>query len=125
MLRYNKEKLESENAVTDIFFRAQKELEIRKQLCEQFRRKLSDEELASSTDENIKVPLERYISVMSAGYFGGKSPIYKVKAYNKERNKIIEDLFEKTTNSEQDIKEIEELITIVRSRKNSLAYNNM
>lgn len=111
MLRYSKEKLESENAVTDIFFRAQKELEIRKQLYEQFRRKLSDEELASSTDENIKVPLERYISVMSAGYFGGKSPIYKVKAYNKERNKIIEDLFEKTTNSEQDIKEIEELIS--------------
>ena len=82
MLRYSKTKLESESAVTDIFFKAQAELEVRKQLYEQFRRKLTDEELASLTDEDIKVPLERYISVMSAGYFGGKAPIYKVKAFN-------------------------------------------
>lgn len=111
MLRYSKTKLESESAITDIFFKAQAELEIRKQLYERFRRKLTDEELASLTDEDIKVPLERYISVMSAGYFGGKAPIYKVKAFNKERNNIIEDLFNKPTNSEQDIKEIEELIS--------------
>lgn len=110
MLRYSKEKLETESAVTDIFFKAQEELEKRKQLYERFRRKLTDEELASITDEKIKVPLERYISVMSAGYFGGKAPIYKVKAYDEEKNKIIEELFEKKTNTEQDIKEIEELI---------------
>lgn len=111
MLRYSKTKLESESAVTDLFFKAQAELEVRKELYECFRRKLTDEELASLTDEDIKVPLERYISVMSAGYFGGKAPIYKVKAYNENRNKIIEDLFDKTTNNEQDIKEIEELIS--------------
>lgn len=111
MLRYSKSKLESESAVTDIFFKAQAELENRKQLYERFRRKLTDEELASLADEDIKVPLERYISVMSAGYFGGKAPTYKVKAYNKERNKIIEDLFSKPTNNENDIKEIEELIS--------------
>ena len=110
MLKYSKEKLEQEDAVTDIFFRAQEELEIRKQLYERFRRKLTDEELASITDEEIKVPLERYISIMSAGYFGGKAPIYKVKTYNKEKNKIIEDLFDKKTNTEKDVKEIEELI---------------
>lgn len=111
MLRYSKTKLESESAVTDLFFKAQAELEVRKELYESYRRKLTDEELASLTDENIKVPLERYISVMSAGYFGGKAPIYKVKAYNENRNKIIEDLFDKTTNNEQDVKEIEELIS--------------
>lgn len=111
MLRYSKTKLESESAVTDIFFRAQNELEKRKKLYERFRRKLTDEELSSLSDEEIKVPLERYISVMSAGYFGGKPPVYKVKAYDKDRNKIIEDLFDKITNNEQDIKEIEELIT--------------
>lgn len=111
MLRYSKEKLESEEAITRLFAKAQAELDIRKQLYEQFRRKLTDEELASLTDEDIKVPLERYISVMSAGYFGGKAPIYKVKAYNEERNKIIEELFNKPTNTEQDIKEIEELIS--------------
>lgn len=111
MLRYSKTKLESEDAVTDIFFKAQAELENRKLLYERFRRKLTDEELSSLSDEEIRVPLERYISVMSAGYFGGKAPVYKVKAYDKDRNKIIEDLFDKTTNNEQDVKEIEELIS--------------
>lgn len=110
MLRYSKEKLKKESSITDIYFKAQHELDIRKQLYEKFRRKLTDEELASIDDENIKVPLERYISVMSAGYFGGKPPIYKVKSFNKDKNKIIEDLFSKKTNTEQDIKEIEELI---------------
>lgn len=111
MLRYSKTRLESEDAVTDIFFKAQAELENRKLLYERFRRKLTDEELSSLSDEEIKVPLERYISVMSAGYFGGKAPVYKVKTYDKDRNKIIEDLFDKTTNNEQDVKEIEELIS--------------
>lgn len=110
MLRYSKEKLAKESSITDIYFKAQHELDIRKQLYEKFRRKLTDEELASIDDENIKVPLERYISVMSAGYFGGKPPIYKVKSFNEDKNKIIEDLFSKKTNTEQDIKEIEELI---------------
>ena len=111
MLRYSKTKIESEGAITKLFAKAQSELNVRKQLYEQFRRKLTDEELASLTDEDIKVPLERYISVMSAGYFGGKAPIYKVKAFNKDRNKIVKDLFNKPTNTEQDIKEIEELIS--------------
>lgn len=111
MLRYSKEKLETENAVTDLFFRAEKELDVRKQLYEKYRRKLTDEELASLSDEEIKVPLERYIAIMSAGYFGGKAPIYKVKAFNEDRNKIVEELFDRVTNQEEDIKEIEELIS--------------
>ena len=100
MLRYSKTKIESEEAITKLFAKAQSELNVRKQLYEQFRRKLTDEELASLTDEDIKVPLERYISVMSAGYFGGKAPKYKVKAFNKDRNKIINDLFNKPTNTD-------------------------
>ena len=111
MLRYSPSEILSESAVTDIFFKAQAELEKRKQLYERVRRKLTDEEIASLSDDDIKVPLELYISIMSAGYFGGKAPVYKVKAYNKERNKIVENLFDKKTNSKQDIKEIEELIS--------------
>lgn len=110
MLRYSKERLKEERSITDIYSKAQHELDIRKQLYEKFRRKLTDEELASIDDENIKVPLERYISVMSAGYFGGKPPIYKVKAFNKEKDKIIKELFNHETNDETEIKEIEELI---------------
>ena len=110
MLRYNKSRLMEERAITDIYLKAQHELDIRKELYERFRRKLTDEELASITDEEVKVPLERYISVMATGYFGGKAPIYKVKAFNEEKDKIIKELFNHETNDEQEIKEIEELI---------------
>lgn len=118
MLRYSKERLAEERSITDIYFKAQEELEVRKELYEKFRRKLTDEELASLDDEDIKVPLERYISVMSAGYFGGKAPTYKVKAFNKDKDKIIKELFNHETNDEQEIKEIEELI------KHIVDYNN-
>lgn len=118
MLRYSKERLAEERSITDIYFKAQQELDIRKELYEKFRRKLTDEELASLDDEDIKVPLERYISIMSAGYFGGKAPTYKVKAFNKDKDKIIKELFNHNTNDEQEIKEIEELI------KHIVDYNN-
>ena len=118
MLRYSKGRLAEERSITDIYFKAQEELEVRKELYEKFRRKLTDEELASLDDEDIKVPLERYISVMSAGYFGGKAPTYKVKAFNKDKDKIIKELFNHETNDEQEIKEIEELI------KHIVDYNN-
>ena len=110
MLRYSKERLAEEKSITDIYFKAQKELDIRKELYEKFRRKLTDEELSSLNDEDIKVPLERYISIMSAGYFGGKAPTYKVKAFNEDKDKIIKELFNHETNDEQEIKEIELLI---------------
>lgn len=110
MLRYSKERLAEERSITDIYFKAQEELSVRKELYEKFRRKLTDEELASLDDEDIKVPLERYISVMSTGYFGGKAPTYKVKAFNEDKDKIIKELFNHETNDEQEIKEIELLI---------------
>ena len=118
MLRYSKERLAEKRSITDIYFKAQKELDVRKELYEKFRRKLTDEELASLDDEDIKVPLERYISIMSAGYFGGKAPTYKVKAFNKDKDKIIKELFNHNTNDKQEIKEIEELI------KHIVDYNN-
>lgn len=118
MLRYSKERLAEERSITDIYFKAQQELDVRKDLYEKFRRKLIDEELASLDDEDIKVPLERYISIMSAGYFGGKAPTYKVKAFNADKDKIIKELFNHETNDEQEIKEIEELI------KHITDYNN-
>lgn len=118
MLRYSKAKLAEERSITDIYFKAQQELDVRKELYEKFRRKLTDEELASLDDEDIKVPLERYISIMSAGYFGGKAPTYKVKAFNTDKDKIIKELFNHETNDEKEIKEIEELI------KHIVDYNN-
>lgn len=110
MLRYSKDKLKEEKSITALYSKAQRELSVRRTLYEKFRKKVTDEELASDSDEDIKVPLERYIGIMSAGYFGGKPPIYKVKACNKDKNKIIEELFNHKTNDEQMVKEIEELI---------------
>lgn len=122
MLRYSKEKLEDERSITAIYFKAQEELSIRQQLYERFRRKLTDEELASISDEEIKVPLERYISVMSAGYFGGKAPVYKLKAFNEDKDKIIQELFNHETNDEQEIKEIEELIKHITDYNNDASH---
>lgn len=122
MLRYSKDKLEQESSITDIYFKAQEELEIRRQLYERYRRKLTDEELASLSDEDIKVPLERYISVMSAGYFGGKAPTYKVKAFNEEKDKIIKELFNHETNDKQEVKEIEELIKHITDYNNDASH---
>lgn len=118
MLRYSKERLSQEDSITAIYSKAQLELDTRRKLYEMFRRKLTDEELASLTDENIKVPLERYIGIMAAGYFGGKAPTYKVKAYNEEKDRIIKELFGHKTNNKKEIIEIEEII------KHITAYNN-
>ena len=57
MLRYSKERLAEEKSITDIYFKAQLELNVRKELYENFRRKLTDEELASLDDEDIKYHL--------------------------------------------------------------------
>ncbi len=110
MLRYSKEKLEQENSVTAIFFKAKKELESRKRLYDEFRRKLTDEELSSLSDEDIKVPLQRYLSVMAVGFFAGKPPIYKVQAYDKEIDKLNQELFDKNPNDENKVKEMEYII---------------
>lgn len=122
MLRYSKDKLEKESSITDIYFKAQEELETRKKLYEIFRRKLTDEELASLTDEEIKVPLERYISIMAAGYFGGKAPSYKIKAYNEEKDKIIKELFKYETNDENEISELEEIVRHITTYNNDASH---
>lgn len=110
MLRYSEELLEKEGSIQAIFFKAQKELDARKKLYDEFRRKLTDEELASLDDENIKVPMQRYLTIMAVGYFAGKPPIYKVQAYDKEIDKLNTELFGKDANDEQKVKEMEYIV---------------
>ncbi len=110
MLRSSKERLEKENSVTAIFFKAQKELDARKQLYDEFRRKLTDEELASLDDENIKVPLQRYLAIMAVGFFAGKAPIYKIHAYDKEIDQLNQELFDRPANDEQKVKEMQYIL---------------
>lgn len=110
MLRYSEKKLEEENSITAIFFKAQKELESRKKLYEEFRRKYNDEELASLSDEDIKVPLQRYLGVMAVGFFAGMPPIYKVQAYDKELDQLNQELFDMPANNENKVKEMEFII---------------
>ena len=79
MLRYSEERLEDERSVSALYSKVQQELESRKKLYEIFRRKLTDEELVEMSDENIQVPLERYIGIMATGYFGGKATRIETK----------------------------------------------
>lgn len=110
MLRYSEKKLEEENSITAIFFKAQAELNSRKKLYEEFRRKYNDEELASLDDEDIKIPLQRYLSVMAVGFFAGVPPIYKVQAYDKDLDKLNQNLFDMPANNEEKVKEMEFII---------------
>lgn len=110
MLRFSKELLEKEDSITAIFFKAQAELDARRKLYDEFRQKLTDEEIASLSDEDIKVPLARYLSVMAVGFFAGKPPVYKIHAYDKEIDKLNQELFDKKPNDEQKVKEMEYIL---------------
>lgn len=120
MLRYSEDKLEREDSISAIYFNAIKELDSRKKLYDEFRRKLTDEELASLSDEDIKIPLQRYLSVMAVGFFAGKPPIYKVQAYDKEIDKLNQELFDKNPNDEQKVKEMEYIIKHVTDYNDDL-----
>lgn len=110
MLRYSEDRLEKEDSITAIYFEAIKELDARKKLYDEFRRKLTDSELASLSDDDIKIPLQRYLSIMAVGFFAGKPPIYKVQAYDKEIDQLSQELFDKNPNNEKKVKEMEYII---------------
>ena len=110
MIRFSKEKLEEENSIAVIYFKVKNELDARRKLYEEFRQKITDEEIASLSDEKIKLPLARYLAVMCVGYFAGKAPIYKIKAYDKEIDKLSQDLFDSKPNDEQKVKEMEYIL---------------
>lgn len=110
MLRYSEKLLEKEDSISNLYYRVTRELDARKQLYDEFRRKYTDEELASLTDEDIKIPLQRYLSVMAVGFFAGKPPVYKVHAYDEELDKLDQELFDKSPNDEQKVKEMEFII---------------
>lgn len=110
MLRFSEDKLEEEKSISALFSSVSNELESRKKLYAEFRRKLTDEELASLDDNDMKVPLQRYLSIMAVGFFAGKPPVYKVHAYDEEIDKLNQDLFDKSPNDEEKVKEMEFII---------------
>lgn len=110
MLRYSEERLEKEQSISQIYFKVEKELEARKKLYEEFRRKYTDEEIASLDDNEIKVPLQRYLGTMAVGFFAGKPPIYKVHAYDEEIDNLNQELFDKPANTKEKVKEMEFII---------------
>lgn len=123
MLRYSESKLNTEKAVNDLFSKVQTELNARKKLYERYRRKLSDEELASLTDEDIKVPLERYIGIMASGFYGGKAPVYKVHAFDEKKNKLDKEIFGIVGNDEQAVDEIEHIISHITNYNDDAAHH--
>lgn len=112
MIQWNKETLEESESVSQILAIADTEWNSRKQLYERIRRKVTNSELVSIDDNNIKVGFENYINSMVTGYFAGKPPIYDVEKIsdNKKLN-IIQKLFSK--NSENKDEELKILINYI------------
>lgn len=110
MLKYEENLIEREDSISHIYFKVLEELNARKELYEDFRRKSNDVDISSLTDEKIKVPLEQYISVMATGYYAGQPPVYKVQAFDKELDRLNVELFGKQANSEEKVKEMEYII---------------
>lgn len=123
MLRYSEEKLNTGEAITSLYFMAKEELDARRRLYDFIRRKANDSDLISDTDEKIVIPLERYIALIATGYFGGKSPKYKVHAFDKESSSILKELFNNGTNTEKDLKEIEQIITHITDYNDDKAHH--
>ncbi len=123
MLRYSEEKLNTESAISALYPTVRRELDNRKELYNMVRRKINDSDIASLTDEEIKIPLERYISVVATGYFGGKEPKYKVKAFDEDSSKLNKDLFESNLNDEKALKEIEQIIAHITDYNDDKAHH--
>lgn len=123
MLRYSENKLNTEEAISSLFSTVKRELNARRILYDEVRRKVTDSDLVGDSDENIIIPMERYISVIATGYFGGKAPKYKVHAYDEDTNNVVSDLFERKGNDEKAIKEIEQIIAHITDYNDEEFHN--
>lgn len=101
MIQWNKETLENPDSVAQIVSLADTEWEARKKLYERIRRKLSNSEMVSTNDNNIKVGFENYINSMVTGYFAGKAPTYDVEKISEPKKlNIIKELLNKIFNND-------------------------
>lgn len=123
MLRYSEERLNTEQAVSALYPRVRRELDARKRLYEKVVRKIDPSDLMSESDEEIKIPMERYISIIATGYFGGIPPKYKVHAFNKEKSDINKEVFDNPGNDEKALKEIEQIITHITDYNDEEAHH--
>lgn len=124
MLRYSESKLNTERAISDLYSMVKKELNARRILYDEIRRKVNDSDLVIDSDEKIVIPLERYIAVIATGYFGGKAPKYKVHAYDEDGSNVVKSLFNTNINDEKAIKEIEKIIAHITDY-NDDEYHNL
>ena len=123
MLRYREDKLNTEKAVSALYFSVKKELNARKRLYQKVIRKIDTSDLMSESDKQIKVPMERYISIIGTGYFGGIPPKYKVHAWNKEKINIKKEIFDTSGNDELALKEIEQIIAHITDYNDEEAHH--
>ncbi len=112
MIQWNKETLENPDSVAQMLSLADTEWNNRKKLYERIRRKVSNSEIVSENDENIKVGFENYITAMTTGYFAGKAPVYDIeKISDPDKLKIIKKLLNKIF--KLDAKQDEELKVLI------------
>lgn len=119
MLQWSPETLETEKAVSSLLMKAELEWYKRRKLYERYRRKTSYSELVSCDDENIKIGFERYITMVTTGYFAGKAPVYDVKqTIDKNKQGIIKELFKKIFGSSNNPEELKTLIDYISKQNN-------
>lgn len=109
MIQWNKETLENPDSVAQILALADEEWNSRKQLYERIRRKTSNSELVSTSDNSIKVAFENYINSMVTGYFAGKAPVYDVEKISDPNKlniikKLLNKVFNNDTNKDEELK---------------------
>lgn len=114
MLQWN---IETEQAVSALLLKAETEWNKRKTLYERYRRKTNYSELVSKDDEKIKVGFEKYVTIVTTGYFAGKAPIYDVKqTVDEKKQGIIKELFKKVFENNSDKEELKILIDYISKR---------
>lgn len=115
MIQWNIETLEKADSVAQILTLADTEWNNRKQLYERIKRKVTNSELVSYDDNNIKVAFENYINSIVTGYFAGKAPKYDVeKISDPTKLNSIKKLLNKTFNiDENKSKELKILIDYI------------
>lgn len=104
----------TESNIDSLFNLIQPVLTKRQMLHERYSRGATMEmPMYSGTEKDTKVPFERYIVDLSAGYLSGK-PIYSVNiSADDKRNKIIKELLDKETRDQEYAKKMEIIMGFV------------
>lgn len=114
MIQLQEEHLTNEKYIDNVIAEAKQVLEKRKTLYNRY---------LKSDEQEIKVPLEYYITNIASGYFGGKAPKYSIKQEKNEKKKnIIKKLLDKIIGKNDNPEEFQILIDYIRDYNDDSSF---